>query len=72
MFGVNLKKRKGKNNQFGAETSVWRSVEEASTRITFEGINWILDQDPQMVKDQKSSYLSRFHAKNLPFSSDLT
>lgn len=32
----------------------------------------ILIKTPHTVKDQKSSYLSRFHAKNFPFSSDIT
>ena len=74
MFRVNLKKKKKgrKNNQFGSETSVWRGVEEKSTRIPFKGVSWNLHQDPQIVKDQKLSYLSGFHVKNLPFSSDLT
>lgn len=38
--GSMFKKKKGrKNNPFGSETSVWRGVEEKSTRIPFKGVS---------------------------------
>lgn len=67
-LGSMFKKKKGrKNNPFGSETSVWRGVEEKSTRIPFKGVSSTLRQDPQIVKDQKLSYLSRFHVKKFAF-----